>query len=166
MKNKSDRREFLKQGSRLCVACGVFTLCPQVMSLAGSGDEVDVPDPEKLNYCGYTCPPDCPMYTATMAEDAARKKEAFDQWKIGERYGIEFDAEKVFCYGCKVEDKPLGPVVENCTVRKCVKEKSLECCIECSELQKCEQDLWARFPDFHKSIIEMQNKYNEAKAGA
>jgi hypothetical protein len=166
MKKRSNRREFLKDSSKICIACGVFALCPNINAFTGSGDESEIPDPKKLCYCGYTCPPDCPMYIGTIENDTAKKKEAYDMWKIKERYGVEFEEEKVFCYGCKNNEKPLGLTLEKCPVRKCTIEKGYDCCIECSELQACEKGLWERFPDFHKSVIEMQKKYNEANIGA
>lgn len=165
MEKRSDRREFIKQGSKICFACGVFALCPNINAFGSSGDENQIPDPKKLNYCGYTCPPDCPMFVATIENDTAKKKEAFEMWELKERYGLDFDADKVFCYGCKNEEKPLAYTLENCSVRKCSIEKGFDCCIECKDLQACELDLWKRFPDFHNQVIEMQNKYNEANAG-
>ena len=86
-------------------------------------------------------------------------------WKIKERYGLDFEEEKVFCYGCKNEEKPLGIAVKNCPVRSCTIEKGFDCCIECKELQTCELELWKMYPDFHNKVIEMQKKYNEANAG-
>ncbi len=161
MKNKANRREFIRQGSKFCVACGIFAFCPHIKTFAGMVGDDEIPDPKKLNYCGYTCSPDCPMYVATIENDTAKKKEVYAKWKIKEKYGLEFDAEKVFCYGCKNDEKPISLVVENCTVRSCAKEKSLDCCIECSDLQTCEKDLWKSLPDFHKNVLEMQVKYNE-----
>ena len=165
MKNGCNRREFIKQSSKICVACGVFALCPNISAFSRSGDEDEIPDPESLNFCGYTCPPDCPMYVGTIENDTAKKKEAYEKWKIKEQYGLDFDEEKVFCYGCKNEEKPLGITLEKCSVRNCAIEKGYDCCIECSDLQACEKELWKKFPDFHNSVIEMQKKYNEADAG-
>jgi len=166
MKNKSNRREFLKDSSKLCMAWGIFALCPQMSVFGKSLGGEDIPDPKKLEYCGYSCPPDCPLYVATIENDDEKKKAAYELWNIKERYGLEFDPEKVFCYRCKSPDKPEGVVAANCPVRACVQEKGFDCCIECTELQACEKDLWTRFPEFHKGVLQMQVKYNEAKAGA
>jgi hypothetical protein len=83
----------------------------------------DIPDPKKLNYCGYTCPADSKMKKATLENDVALKKEAYKDWRIEEKYGIAFDPDKVFYYGCKTPDKPVGLVVEKCSVRNCAREK-------------------------------------------
>ena len=61
--------------------------------------------------------------------------------------------------GCKAPGKPEGIVVQRCDVRPCAREKKLECCIECDELPACDKDLWRRFPDFKKQVVELQKKY-------
>lgn len=119
------------------------------------------PDPKSLNYCGYTCPEGCEFKKASLEDDAALKKEAFEAWKIEERYGITFEAEKVFCFGCKIADKPAGVVTANCTVRICAMDKGMEACIQCKELTTCKKDLWTRFPDLYKQVIELQKQYSD-----
>jgi len=161
MNKKQTRREFMRKSSQLGLACGAFTLCPKFGMLEKILQE-EVPDPKKLNYCGYVCPSDCPMYMATIENDAEKKKEAYEMWKIQERYGVAFDPEVIFCYGCKSPDKPEGVVLNNCTVRHCAIEKGYECCIECEKLPVCDLDLWKRFPQFHQNMIETQKKYQEA----
>ena len=164
MKNGCNRREFIKQSSKICVACGVFALCPNISAFSRSGDEDEIPDPESLNFCGYTCPPDCPVYLATIENDTEKKKEAYESWKIKERYNVEFDPDTMFCYQCKNDGKPEGVITQNCPVRKCVIEKGYDCCIECQELAECKQPLWESFPDFYKAVIDMQKKYLETEA--
>jgi hypothetical protein len=161
MNKKQSRREFVSKGSRLGLACGAFALCPR-LNLMGSMLQDEVPDPKKLNYCGYVCPPDCPMYVATIENDTDKKKEAYAMWKIEERHGVAFDPEVIFCYGCKSTGKPEGIVMDRCTVRHCAIENDYDCCIECMNLPDCNLELWQRFPDFHKKVIEMQKKYQEA----
>jgi hypothetical protein len=116
-------------------------------------------DPEKLEYCGYTCPEDCKFLKATLANDVELKKEAYELWKIEERFGIPFDPDHAFCFSCKAPGKPEGIVVQKCDVRACVREKELECCIECDELEACDKDLWRRFPEFKAQVIELQARY-------
>ena len=159
------RREFIQKSSKIGLACGAIALCPRI-SAFGNIFEDEVPDPKKLNYCGYICPPDCPMYVATIENDTEKKKVAFDTWKIAETYGIEFDAEKVFCYTCKNKEKPAGVVTKNCPVRECADGRGYDCCIECNELADCGFDLWTKFPEFHKHVQEMQKKYLAAKEKA
>jgi hypothetical protein len=156
----SDRRVFLREtataGAALCGLC----MCSGIPAFAGEdGDADKVIDPKKLNYCGYTCPKDCKFLEATLNDDVELKKEAYKIWKIEERFGVEFDPEQAICYGCKTLDKPAGIVLQRCDVRTCVREKELECCIECDELTGCDRDLWRRFPTFKKQVVELQKKY-------
>lgn len=156
------RREFLKQTARAGVASCALLACSNlnafhVLDRILSGDEV--PDPLKLNYCGYKCPEDCQFRMASEKNDVELKKEAYKNWAIKERFGVEFDAEKIFCFGCKNEEMPEGVVLKNCTVRKCAIEKGVDCCIECDELADCKRELWDRFPDFKLKVIEMQKTY-------
>ncbi len=161
MNKKQNRREFMLKSSQFGLVCGAFAFCPK-LNLLGSMLQDEVPDPKKLNYCGYVCPSDCPMYVATIENNTEKKKEAYDMWKIEERHGVAFDPEVIFCYGCKSPDKPEGVVVSHCTVRHCAIEKGYDCCIECDQLPECDLDLWKRFPEFHKGMIDMQKKYQEA----
>ena len=153
-----DRREFLIAGSRTGVALCGACLCPGLML-----DEQENPkkplDPKKLNYCGYTCPGDCKFKLGTLEDDEQLKKQAFEAWKIEDRYGLAFDPETAMCYGCKAPGKPEGVVVANCTVRSCARTKKLVCCIECPDLGGCDKDLWSRFPDFKKQVDEMRVRY-------
>lgn len=36
------------------------------------------------------------------------KKKAYEEFKMKEKYNIEFDQDKVFCYGCNPKGKPLS----------------------------------------------------------
>ncbi|MCK5338830.1 MAG: DUF3795 domain-containing protein [Bacteroidales bacterium] len=164
MKEKLKRREFLARSCRAGLAGCAVLMCGNTLAMSNFLLQDDkIPDPKKLNYCGYICPEKCEFLMATLADDEALKKECHESWGIKERYGKDFDPETAFCYGCKTEGKPEGVVVTECTVRSCVIEKELDCCIECKELSTCDKDLWIRYPDFHKSVKGLQQKYLEAK---
>ena len=90
------------------------------------------------------------------------KKKAYEEFKMKEKYNIEFDQDKVFCYGCKPKDKPLSINVSACTVRKCVTEKGYDCCIECNGLTSCDKELWKSFPQFKEKVIDMQKRHQSA----
>ncbi len=165
MNKKQSRRKFVQKSSRIGLACAAFAFCPHIDSF-GNMFQNNVTDPKKLNYCGYVCPPDCQMYIATLENDNEKKLEAFKLWRLKEKYGIEFDAEKIYCYGCKIQDKPVGFNVSRCTVRTCASSKGYDCCIECNDLVSCEFEIWKTFPEFHKQVIEMQKKFIEAKENA
>ena len=163
MDTNLNRRNFFKKTTQVGMAyCGLMA-ASRLEAFGNLFIDEEIPDPKLLNYCGYTCPEGCEFKKASLENDPALKKEAFDAWNINERYGIEFETDKVFCFGCKDTGKPDGVVTANCTVRSCVMEKELECCIECDELVSCDKDLWSRFPELKEKVIEMQQSYLEAK---
>lgn len=164
MKSKIKRRDFIiksTQAGMIGCAFMVRSKLSAMESFYKSPDD-EVPDPKKLNYCGYKCPIDCQFLQGSVENNVELKKEAYELWKIKERFNIDFDPEKIFCFGCKTKDKPEGVVLINCTVRKCAMEKKIDCCIECDELVDCEKDLWTRYPKFKEQVILMQKKYFES----
>jgi hypothetical protein len=159
MTTQTNRRRFIRSSAIAgctIIAAGKLT--------AFSFPQDEVPDPKKLNYCGYTCPKDCQFLEASVKNDSELKMKAYETWKIKERYNIDFDAEKIFCFGCKNTEDPAGVVMLNCTVRQCAIGKNLDACIECNNLKICDKDLWSRFPEFHQSVIKMQASYEESKS--
>ncbi len=157
--NTANRREFLKTGTQVCLGCCVMFATSNLKALNHLFPEGENIDPAKLNYCGYTCPEECEFKIASVKNDTELKKEAFTAWGIEERYGIKFEADKVFCFGCKNPDQPEGVVLTNCTVRSCTIDKGFDCCIECKDLPDCDKDLWSRFPKFKQQVVEMQKTY-------
>jgi hypothetical protein len=167
MLNKSDRRNFLKHTAVLGVSGCALLMAAKFNPLQAFDHKPDgneVPDPLKMNYCGYSCPADCKFLIATKENNIDKKKEAYEIWRIKERRGVDFDEKKIFCWGCKTPDKPLGVVTSGCTVRKCAIEKGYQACIECNNIASCDKALWKEFPDFHKSVIEMQKSYKASKS--
>lgn len=163
MKTMLNRRNFLVTGLKSGITTCTLLACPAIKSWSMSViQDDDIPDPKKLNYCGYVCPKDCKMLKATLENDSALKEQAFTDWKLEEKYGIAFDPEEVICYGCKTESEKTGIVVEKCTVRKCATSKDLECCIECDELATCNKELWKAFPEFKKYVDGLHKKYIES----
>jgi len=160
MKSTVNRRKFIRNAATGGCALLLASQLKGAQSFARliSSDEENI-DPQALNYCGYTCPADCTFLKATKTNDAKLKKEAYEEWNLKEKYDLEFDPEKVFCWGCKVTADKTGPVASKCTVRSCAINKNMEACIQCDELKTCEKDLWQRFPDFHKAMLTVQQNY-------
>jgi len=164
MDKKIRRRDFLMHSGKAGLAgCAIFLCSKAIGSANGILIGEDVPDPGKLNYCGYTCPEDCEFKKATSTNDSELKKKCFEDWAIKERYGLEYDESIAFCHGCKTKDMPGGVVVTQCTVRKCTIEKGFDCCIECKELRTCDKDLWQRFPQFYDGVKKLQIKFWESQ---
>jgi len=156
------RREFLIKGSRAGIACCAMFMGAQRLTYGNRMQlKDDGPiDPKALNYCGYKCPADCKFLQASVKNDSELKKQAYQTWKIKEKYNIDFDPETSFCFGCKNKEKAEGVVLKNCTVRQCAISKGIDCCIECKELNECKKDLWSQFPDFKQQVIQMQKQYH------
>jgi hypothetical protein len=163
METTINRRKFIKKSAQIGAASCVLMMSSR-LAVAFSLDKIisdENIDPQKLNFCGYVCPVDCNFHIATIENDIEKKKEAFQIWNIKERYGVDFNPETSVCWKCKNTEKTEGVVVKNCTVRSCAMDKGYNACIECNNLNHCVKDLWSRFPEFHKTVIEMQVKYNE-----
>lgn len=165
-KTTQSRREFVLNSSKIGLACGFLSLCPRRQLLGEESEEKPVPDPKKMNYCGYVCEVDCAMKLVGESGDIEKKKEVYEKWKIKENHGIEFDPDQVFCNGCKTDEEELGVLVSHCSIRKCAINKNLDGCIQCDELTACSETLWKRFPGFHKMVIDMQNRYLEAQTAS
>jgi len=162
MKKNLKRRDFVNTCFRAGVACCALSFGTTLLAQDPAKKQDEKPDPKNLEYCGYKCPADCPLKKATMENDVELKKKAYEDFKFRDKYKVEFDQEKVFCYGCKVQDKPLSIPVKQCAVRACVISKGYDCCIQCDGLIQCDKELWKSFPKFKETVIEMQKKYREA----
>jgi hypothetical protein len=162
MKSELKRRDFLTTCLKAGVTCCALISGNNLISQEVNNKREEKPDPKKLNYCGYKCSNECLMYQATLENNTELKKKAYEQFKMKEKYKIDFDPEKIFCWGCKVTDKPLSIAVKACTVRTCVLEKGIDCCIQCDSLKDCKKDLWINYPKFRENVIEMQLKYKSS----
>jgi len=159
MKTEFKRRDFIATCVKAGVTCCALSYGTTLTGQAPATKQDVKPDPKSLEYCGYKCPADCPLKKGTLDNNVELKKKAYADFKFKEKYGIEFDPVKVFCYGCKTKDKPLSMTVKACTVRKCVIDKGYDCCIQCEGLAKCDKELWTTFPKFRENVIELQKKY-------
>ena len=162
MKTELKRRDFVGKCFKAGVACGALVYGNSMLAQDPAKKQEQKPDPKSLTYCGFKCSPQCNLYKASVENNAELKKKAYEEFKMKEKYNIDFDPDKVFCFGCKTKDKPLSVVLTSCTVRKCAMGKGYECCIECSGLEACEQKLWKDFPQFKDNVIKMQKAYKGA----
>jgi hypothetical protein len=152
------RRAFLKLFGQLGVAC----CCS--CRLARAADEAKpkggtLPDLKSRAHCGLLCNDRCPLFKATVANDTAAKEKIFREWGWQEKYGMEFDAAKVFCHGCKPGDRPLNISESRCTVRACSRERGLESCLQCRQLAACDKDLWKSWPKLKQQAEKWQQEY-------
>jgi hypothetical protein len=156
MKKEINRRNFMNTCFKAGMAGCALAYAPGVFA----GIQDVKPDPKTLEYCGYKCPANCTLKKGTLENNLELKKKAYEQFEFKKKLGIDFDADKVFCYGCKsAGDKPLSLTVKACAVRQCVIDKKIDACIQCDNLPKCDKELWVNFPDFKKAMVELQKKY-------
>jgi len=160
MATDSSRRAFIKTCSAVCAGCAFF-LHPHRMVFGGEEAEKTekLLDPDAYTYCGYQCSEDCKLYKATIQNDPELKKQVYQEWEMEKNQGIEFDPDKIFCYGCKADDKPMSLILQKCTVRHCAKGRNVDVCFQCKDLKTCDMELWSKYPDFKKHVISMQEKY-------
>jgi hypothetical protein len=148
-----NRREFIG------AACGAGCL-----ALCASGLRAETPSGEgekkkhdfaKLTYCCFECREDrCPLLKATLSNEVELKQREAAKWR--ERYGREFAADEVFCYGCKVEPAKQAYNTKACDVRACVIKKGLVSCAHCRELVECQRKLWVNYPKFREAVLAIQ----------
>jgi hypothetical protein len=159
MKTELKRRDFISKCFR-AGATGCVLLCGNSL-FAQDPTKLKKEDLKSLTYCCYKCTSECPTYKATIKNDPQLKKKVYEEARWKEKYGIDFDPDKVFCYGCKPTDKPLSINVKACTVRSCAIEKGYDCCIECDGLTACDKKLWKSYPDFKAKVLEVQKNYQK-----
>jgi hypothetical protein len=161
MKTEIKRREFvgkfLKAG-----AAGVALVYGNQLLAAETQQQIQKPDLKGLTYCGFKCSEQCTLYRATIEDNPELRKKAYEEFKFKEKFNVDYDQAKVFCWGCKPKDKPLSINVTACTVRKCTIGKGYECCIECDGLKSCDKELWKNFPEFKLKVLEAQKLYNNS----
>jgi hypothetical protein len=129
----------------------------------GKKTEDAVPDPERYAYCGLLCESQCPLYKATIENDKELKKKVYDAWNWKEHFKIDFDPEKVFCWGCKPGDKPLKIGMDECDVRNCAMGAKIEACIRCRGLETCDKTLWKSWPGMKENALKVQKQYASGK---
>jgi hypothetical protein len=162
MKTELKRRDFVAKCFKAGVGCCAFAYGTTLSAQEAEKKQKAKPDLKSLTYCGYKCTSECPLYKGTMENNLELKKKAYEEFKFREKFGVEFDPKKIFCYGCRLTDKPLSINVKACSVRKCAVTKGYESCILCDGLTTCDKELWLSFPKFKDTVIEAQKKYRIA----
>ncbi len=167
MEQRQSRRQFLvgsaKCGGVCCALLALSRLLPsQETAPAKPGQDKKPIDPKALSYCGIPwtyCEGQCELYKATRDNDAALKKTVYDQWQMKKKFGIDFEADKIFCYGCKPGDKPLKVGMAECPVRTCPSANGLESCVQCLDLAACDKAFWKEWPIAYKVAQTLQARY-------
>jgi hypothetical protein len=160
MESKISRRNFLKQCAQVGGACcAVMALGPRLGAQTGTEEKKPV-DLKQFSYCGLPCFQGCELYKATIENNVEAKKLVYEQWEMKKNHGIDFDPDKVFCYGCKPGDKPENKMLTgDCEVRKCASANEFEACVQCKDLSACGKEFWKKWPQAYEHAKKLQAKY-------
>lgn len=114
-------------------------------------------EPEKIEGqvgpCGIVCK-SCPLGSGTIAETAGKTMEFINDCKIPEwapfvseeggkvdwekvAWGLEWMTKYAICAGCESGGGP-----PDCPIRVCARDKGLELCSLCGELEACAKFEW------------------------
>jgi hypothetical protein len=160
MKTGLKRRDFISK----CLKAGAAGCALLYSNALFAQDPIKLKkeDLKNLTYCCYKCSTECPTYKATIENNTELKKKAYENAKWKEKYGVDFNPDTFFCYGCKPKDKPLNINVKACLVRTCAIEKGYDCCIECNSLITCDKKLWVTYPEHRELVLKFQKLYQKA----
>jgi hypothetical protein len=167
MEQNQSRRDFLEK----CVGIGGFCALLHLFnenliaqdSTKSSKKVNEFMDLKSYAYCGILCEKQCELFVATKNNDVELKKKVYETWKWKDKFGFDFDPEKVFCYTCKPGKLPLKPGMKECGIRICAMKNSMQSCIQCKGLTSCKQAFWKEWPKMYKYIIELQQQYTKQK---
>jgi hypothetical protein len=165
---KQSRRSFLGQCAKCGGACCALLALNRISGAQETAPAQKPIDVAALAYCGIPqayCEKICELFKATRENDATLKKAVYDKWQMGKRFGIQFEADKIFCYGCKPGDKPLKVGMAECEVRTCPISHGLESCVQCGGLASCGKGFWKEWPVAYAQIKQLQARY-KAQPGA
>ncbi len=90
---------------------------------------------EMISYCGQICS-NCPIYLATKEtnKEVQEQRRAEIAKSFEKTYGIYFEASDIGdCDGCRTAEGRLYFACNECKIRKCAKQKSIENCAYCPD---------------------------------
>ncbi len=83
---------------------------------------------EVLTMCGYRCDL-CKAFTPNIKNKDEREFLSHMWMKY---YGLDIPADRIYCDGCRCFSEDAKRIDMGCPVRKCVLEKGIEHCGDCS----------------------------------
>ena len=81
-----------------------------------------------ITMCGYRC--DLCKALASNIRKKDERQVLSEMWK--KYYDLDIPAEQIYCDGCRCSEENARRIDDDCPVRKCVMEKQLDSCGECS----------------------------------
>lgn len=87
-----------------------------------------------MGCCGLDCGK-CDARIATVTNNGALRKKTAALWtKLN---GVTIKPEMINCTGCRMEGSKAPFCDGLCSIRKCVRQKGLKTCADCSQIDLC-----------------------------
>lgn len=85
--------------------------------------------------CGLDCET-CDARIATLTNNNALREKTAALWtKLN---GVAIAPEMIHCTGCRIDGVKTPFCDSLCIVRNCVREKGLDTCADCEQMEKCQ----------------------------
>ena len=89
-----------------------------------------------IAYCGLDCEA-CEARLATVNNDNELRIKVAEEWS--KLNGVEITPEMINCSGCRIPGVKTVYCDSLCPIRQCAKEKKMETCGGCPEMESCEK---------------------------
>ena len=90
---------------------------------------------ELIACCGLDCEK-CDARIATVTNDEALREKTAALWS--QLIGVEITPEMLHCTGCRMAGAKTPFCDRLCSIRSCVREKGLDTCADCAQMDSCE----------------------------
>ena len=89
-----------------------------------------------IAYCGLDCET-CEARLATVNDDNELRSKVAREWS--ELNSVEITPEMINCSGCRIDGVKTPYCDSLCPIRQCAREKKVETCGGCPEMESCEK---------------------------
>lgn len=107
--------------------------------------------------CGLDCEK-CDARTATLTNDDALRERTAALWS--KLNGVTITPEMINCTGCRTEGAKTPFCDRLCPIRGCVREKGLDTCADCAQMDGCRT--LGRIAENDPSVLENLKRLRKA----
>lgn len=107
--------------------------------------------------CGLDCEK-CDARTATLTNDDALRERTAALWS--KLNGVTITPEMINCTGCRTEGAKTPFCDRLCPIRGCVREKGLDTCADCAQMDGCRT--LGRIAENDSSVLENLKRLRRA----
>ena len=113
---------------------------------------------QRIGCCGLDCET-CDARIATITNDNALREKTAALWtKLN---GVTITPDMINCTGCRIEGAKTLFCDKLCPVHNCVREKGLDTCAGCTEMDGCLT--LGRIAENTPSVLENLKQFRETK---